>query len=347
MILNFRPIMKPKFCMYYIDIVGTCNLRCPSCPNGNYQVSDFTGIRRPKGFMQVSLFEKILAKIKQENSDYEHVVIAVYNWGEPLIHPEFPRFIAAIRAQGFYSDVSTNLNIRDVKSVVEASPDKLIVSLSGYSPAVYSQTHKRGDSHLVVANLYMLRYYMERLHKNFPVELSYHLYRHNVGYDIERIMSIANELGFWFCSDHTYLMPLEKNLAYFDGTLSSQQQAIVALMLIKPEEQLELANLHTLTNCVLWERPTINFDGSVALCCAAYDYQHNIAPNFLEVSHSELEARKRIHKLCKICMDKGLYKIVAGIGRAEIDALIDKRLAELGSSIRRNVSHLRRDSFDY
>ncbi len=333
--------------MYYIDIVGTCNLRCPSCPNGNYQPGDFIGIRRPKGFMKLALFKKILAKIKRENSDYEYMVISVYNWGEPLIHPEFPQFIAAIRDQGFYSDVSTNLNIKDVKPIVEASPNKLIVSLSGYTPDVYSQTHKRGNSHLVVSNLYKLRYYMDRLKKNFPVELSYHLYKHNVGYDVERIMSIASDLRFWFCSDYTYLMPLEKNLNYLNGVLAFQERTNIPLMLIKPEEQIELAKPYNLTDCLLWDRPTINFDGSVALCCAVYDYQHNIATDFLEVSHRELEACKRTHKMCKTCMDTGLFKVAAGVARTEIDSLIEKRLVELGSSLHRDVSHLRRDCFDY
>jgi len=339
--------MQPKYYMYYIDIVGTCNLRCPSCPSGNYQPNDFIGMRRPKGFMQLALFKEILAKIKRENSNYEYVVIAIYNWGEPLIHPEFPKFMAAIQAQGFYSDVSTNLNIKDVKPLVKASPDKVIVSLSGYTPTVYSQTHKRGNPHLVVANLYMLRYFMDRLKKNFPVELSYHLYRHNVGYDVERIISIANDLGFHFCSDYTYLMPLEKNLKYFNGILSSQDQAIIPLMLVKPEEQIKLAKSHHLTNCLLWDRPTINFDGSVGLCCAVYDYEHNIATNFLEVSHQELEIRKHKHKLCKICMDKGLDKVAAGVAREEIDTLIEQRLTELGSSLQRDTSHLRRDCFVY
>ena len=339
--------MKPNFYMYYIDIVGTCNLRCPSCPVGNYQPHNFIGIKRPKGFMKLALFEEILDKIKRENSNYEYVVIAIYNWGEPLLHPEFPKFIEAIRARGFYSDVSTNLNIKDVKPMVAASPNKLIISLSGYDTAVYSQTHKRGNPHLVVSNLYRLRYYMVRLKKDFPVELSYHLYKHNVGKDVERIMSIANDLGFRFCSDYTYLMPLEKNLEYLEGTFSAQVQALVSLMLIKPEEQLQLAQPYKQADCLLWEYPVINFDGSAALCCAVYDYQYNIADNFLEVSHPELDARRKTHKMCKICMNKGLHQAAIGAARPELDMLIKERLEELGSSFQIDDSHLRRNSFDY
>jgi len=67
--------MKPNFYMYYIDIVGTCNLRCPSCPVGNYLPHDFMDLQRPKGFMKLALFEQILDKIKRENSDYKYILI--------------------------------------------------------------------------------------------------------------------------------------------------------------------------------------------------------------------------------------------------------------------------------
>src|SRR5262249_38854706 len=46
--------------IFVIDIVGTCNLRCPTCPVGNSP-------ERPKGFMDLALFERIIAKIRRES----------------------------------------------------------------------------------------------------------------------------------------------------------------------------------------------------------------------------------------------------------------------------------------
>lgn len=340
--------MKFPFGLFFIDIVGTCNLRCPSCPVGNYQPSDFLESKRPKGFMDLSLFEEILDKIKRENSDYEQIIIALYNWGESLLHPEFPKFIAAIKARGFLADISTNLNVKDVKDVVAASPNKIIVSLSGYDKDVYSQTHKRGNPHLVVSNLYKLRYYMDKLKKDFVVEVSYHLYKHNVGKDAERIMSITKDLGFNFTSDLTLLMPLEKNFDYLNGKrLSLQDQQVISLMLAKPEELLELAQSYKLRDCPLLNWTTINFDGSTALCCAVYDYQYNIANNFLDIPQIKLNARNKKHPLGVTCMDKGLHIVASYEARPELDQLINEQLIELGSKIRRDDSHLRRQYFDY
>jgi hypothetical protein len=338
---------KQTFCLYYIDIVGTCNLSCPSCPVGNYQVNDFISNQRPKGFMAFSLFEKILDKIELENShNCEDIVIALYNWGEPLLHPEFPKFIEAIRTKGFYSDVSSNLNVKDVKNVVVASPNKLIISLSGYDNEIYSQTHKAGNSHLVLSNLFKLRYYMDKLKKNFSVEVSYHIYEHNVGKDMERIKMITEDLGFRFCSDLTLFMPLENNFKYLNGEkLSQQDQNLISLMLVKPEELINLAQPYKQVDCPMRNWTVINFDGTTALCCGVYDYQYNIADNFLNVSQLELDERKQTHQLCVKCMDKGLHVMASYTARKESDEIIETRLKMLKSQLLRDSTHLR--SFNY
>ncbi|MDM8568421.1 hypothetical protein QUF50_02680 [Thiotrichales bacterium HSG1] len=339
---------KPHFTLYFIDIVGACNLRCPSCPVGNFQSNDFVNQSRPKGFMQLSLFEDILDKIKREDNEHEYVVIGVYNWGEPLLHPEYPKFIDAIKSRGFYAEVSTNLNVKKVKDVVSFAPHKLIISLSGYHREVYAKTHSNGDANLMVSNLYKLRYYMDKLKQNFAVEISYHLYEHNVGEDLERMMCIANDLGFHFSSELTLLMPLEKNFKYLRGEqLSELEQKLISLMLIKPEEQLKLAQPYKNTSCSLLNWKTINFDGSMATCCAVYDYEYNITNNFLKVSHTELEERKRNSSLCKRCMVQGLHALATYTARDELDKLINERLQKFGSKIIRDASHARHYSFDF
>jgi hypothetical protein len=52
--------------VFWIDIVGTCNLRCPSCPVGNYREADFAGAVRRRGFMNFGYFREVLAKIERE-----------------------------------------------------------------------------------------------------------------------------------------------------------------------------------------------------------------------------------------------------------------------------------------
>ena len=81
--------------LYAIDIVGTCNLRCPTCPVGNFPAAD-----RPKGFMAPDLFERILAKIRVDAVVAEPEVW-LFNWGEPLLHPQLPERRSGSRPSPF------------------------------------------------------------------------------------------------------------------------------------------------------------------------------------------------------------------------------------------------------
>ena len=74
---------------YLIDIVGGCNLACPSCPVGNS-----TEAARPSGAMSVDLFKAIIAKIRADQPRVRKV--ALYNWTEPMLHPRLPQFIDAV-----------------------------------------------------------------------------------------------------------------------------------------------------------------------------------------------------------------------------------------------------------
>jgi hypothetical protein len=53
--------------VFDIDIVGTCNLSCPSCPTGNFTIGDFAAAqKRPTGLMKLELFRAILEKDLQK-----------------------------------------------------------------------------------------------------------------------------------------------------------------------------------------------------------------------------------------------------------------------------------------
>src|SRR3979411_1097275 len=62
---------------YFIDVVGSCNLRCPSCPGGNW------GPPAAKGTMDVDRFRRVIDKIVSWHDRSQHLWVDLYNWGEP------------------------------------------------------------------------------------------------------------------------------------------------------------------------------------------------------------------------------------------------------------------------
>jgi len=308
--------------IYHIDIIEACNLRCPSCPQGNFRDAN-----RAKGMMEVATFEAIVEKITHE-TPVEY--IGLYSWTEPLLHPQLPKFIEIVKAHGFRCQLSSNLNlVRNLEEVLRAGPDNLTVSLSGFYQKTYEQTHRGGNIETVKANMRKLRELMDAMNSSLQVTVAYHKYRHNLGDDLRKMKALCKELRFDLNATWAFLMPLEKMLAYYQGNLPEEDQALVKLMVINPDEQKAITMKNREDDCALRRGQTmINADGSVALCCAVFDSQYNIAPSFLEVSHKELQKRKYKHPLCATCMAHAIHKTSVYDQAREWDVVANRNLLQ-------------------
>ncbi|TYT75839.1 radical SAM/SPASM domain-containing protein [Desulfobotulus mexicanus] len=77
----------------YFEITSACNLSCPFCPP----------LKRESGFVDEAGFKKVVGEIAGMT---ERVLLHVR--GEPLLHPEFPRFIRIGQALGVSFEITTN-----------------------------------------------------------------------------------------------------------------------------------------------------------------------------------------------------------------------------------------------
>ena len=322
---------KEKF-IYLIDIVGTCNLRCVSCPVGNYTKEEYAETGRTRGIMGIDKFRKILDKIKSDDVA-ENVVIGLYNWGEPALHPDLVQMLTMIKEYGFNANLSSNFSLPDldIRKIVAAEPGFLRISVSGYTQEVYSQTHQQGSIQMVISNLYRLRHFMDKLNKSFYVEIYYHLYRHNVGADLENMQRLATELKFTFNVDFAYSMLFHKTLKYLDGEqLSEKDNELLDLLLISPKERMELALPYKQYDChIRSDIISIDYDGSVPLCCATYETTgYTMAPDFTQISHDDLQSKRYQHELCKECMNKAQHVAAMHEPRDKIFKLGNQRIQE-------------------
>ena len=80
----------------------------------------------------------------------------------------------------------------------------------------------------------------------------------------------------------------------------------------------------------------INADGSVALCCAVFDNKYNIADNFLEISHADLQKLKYSHPLCEECMRHGVYPGDDHEANAELNAIAEENVSTFINSTNSN-----------
>lgn len=87
-----------KFKKIYIEITNICNMNCSFCPPH----------KRKNDYMSKEEFECILDKIKPY-TDYIYLHVK----GEPLLHPDFDKFVKLAFDKGFFVNITTNGTLLD------------------------------------------------------------------------------------------------------------------------------------------------------------------------------------------------------------------------------------------
>ncbi|MDM8554390.1 radical SAM protein [Desulfococcaceae bacterium HSG7] len=308
-------IKYSEYCEYFftIDVVGTCNLKCPSC------VYSMENITYPKGFMSFDDFKKIIKKMLREVGIVSH--ISFYSWGEPFLHPQMNLFIEYAHSMGIATAVSTNLSIsssKQIKKIIKSSPDYLKISLSGYYPEIYNSTHTGGDINLVKSNLYKIKYLLEKYKTSIFVEVNYHLYKNNYDNDQKKMKELCDELDFSFAPCYANVTPIERLIDYCEGNLDFKTKDFLKLLLVDIDKGLEITKNYRNLSCrFLTNQVNINWDRSVPLCCVCFDRTKPIiiSDDYLKDSLQNISTKKENHPLCKKCLGYGFPPYLLGVNQ--------------------------------
>jgi len=143
-----------------LEVTNHCNLQCGFCPSGN--------MTRRRGFMEVSLAEKVLSRCK--NLQY----VYLFDWGEPLLHPELPRIIQMAARLGHRTFMVTNgtlLTPSLSEAIIRAGLSTICFSIDGLDD-VYASL--RGvDYHALEQNLLEFIRVKDELNPRLRVEINY------------------------------------------------------------------------------------------------------------------------------------------------------------------------------
>lgn len=290
-----------------VDVSGICNLRCISCPRGNMDEHS------PAGFMTSEQYRLVLDKLLIELPFLGS--IQLYTWGEPLLNKELPEIIKITRDAQVLTALSSNLNVgRGYKEVVEAKLDWFKISTSGYGES-YELTHTGGNWERFLGNLYELAELRDKYHPEMQIILNYHLYKHNIGEDYEKMMALCKKLGLIFRPSPAYLYPLDNVRDYMDGKpLSEEASKTLDLLLMGLDEGLEKALKRKGNRCPEERCLPIMWDRSVRFC-GVY-YKPYIADDFLKTPLEEIMKKRVTSEFCKECIERGLHQFT-GVYLAE------------------------------
>ena len=227
--------------------------------------------------MKLEDVERVLEKIVKESPNTSHV--SLYSWGEPLLHPDIDKIIRMFHEKNIAVGLSTNLSHEmnsKIDIVAKCEPDYLKISLSGYYPEAYNNTHQGGDITLVKSNLYRLKYMLDKHNSNTLVDINYHLYKDNNGKNLKKMTELAEELGFTLSTVHALIMPLERVIDYLEEKPSEQTTNLSENLLVTIDEGIKASSEVQLGGeCPFRENQiNINADLTVPVCCTVFNRKY-------------------------------------------------------------------------
>ncbi|MCB1009960.1 MAG: radical SAM protein [Acidobacteria bacterium] len=173
-----------------LDPVNNCHLGCPGCVHSRNRAVA-ANYDWPGGRMSPEAFERALADF-----GLYAFGVAFYNWGEPLLHKELPRFVRAAKSYLLHTSLSSNLSLPfDAEALVASGLNFLFVAVDGASQESYERFRRGGDLRLCLDNMTKLVRARERAGSTVPYILWRFLtFEHNL-HEVDRAIEIARDLG--------------------------------------------------------------------------------------------------------------------------------------------------------
>lgn len=310
---------------FYIDVVGGCNLKCPSCPMGNSR-----NLPRTKGLMEPALLNRIMTKAV---SECKVSSVGLYNWTEPLLHPRLSELVRIVRSHEVPCSISTNLSVKkSFDDVLESNPEAMYISLSGFTQSVYERTHKGGDIELVKRNMKKLALANSKCGDKTHITVMFHRYQGNQ--EDELLMkNFAQSLGFSFQTDYARMMPIEKVIAYVSpGSVSVEltpaDYEILKLLPIPLGDAMNIAQQYKKKSCsLLSAQIVLNVLGEVQLCCATYDSSLYKISDYMDIPIQRIQELRYSNPMCVKCSDVGGHIYYAPENVPEFEIIASTNLA--------------------
>lgn len=235
-----------------IEATNSCNFRCLMCPTGNHSM------RRKTGFMSDEVYFKIINEIKKTRTPLRFI-----QWGEPLLHPRITEFLCIAHGHGILTHLNTNgskLSQEIIEELIGSGLDSIKFSFQGVDAKGYLEMRSTDffDELMYWVKLFWdIRGGRDRPYIHVSTTITYE--------SLDAVSAFKEHLAEFV--DYVSV-----------GRTMLDQIDLNAVKLRPPEvdrlrwlkEQESVVKVHP--ECPeVFDKMSINWDGSVAACCADAD----------------------------------------------------------------------------
>lgn len=304
---NYNELEEMPYEKIFIEISGKCNAKCEWCVTGR---NNRYNIPYKSSFMSYDKFKEIYYYLMDKKIINDETVIALYDWGEPFLNPDFQNIIKFLTKHKNKFELSTNASRTQIfeNNISLENLNTLVFSMSGFSQSSYDKIH--GFNFLKIKN--NIQTILDNFKKNgFNRDsvIVYHVYQFNKK-EINDAKNFARKIGSEFIAYNAYFNGMNMALSYLENTMPYDELKLAG-------KELDLFYIDDLISkrpknyyCPEYSTLTINEDGNVVLCCVAdknsEDYKLD---NILNLSLSEIKKMKNEYKNkagCIRCKKSGL-----------------------------------------
>lgn len=252
----------------FIDPTNICNFRCPLCPTGQRKIPP------PHGFMEMDVFQKVVSTLGPWAQK-----IHLYNWGEPLLHPDIVEMAYRAAQFGAKTYLSTNLSTLKPKvaeGLVASGLDLLNASIDGVTQESYGAYRSGGDLKKVLDNLRELAEVRGRSPRSrLRIRWQFMANRWNES-EIDEARRRAREMGVEFRVKRIALGLEDFDKQSASNLADNDEDWLPRDDRLNRYKKGKRANLCRR----LWEQTVVNFDGSISPCCQVFKPEHSFADRF-------------------------------------------------------------------
>ena len=280
-----------------LELTNACNFRCLMCPTGNLSMKRLTG------FMTEEVFECIVDDCKPHKTALRFI-----GWGEPTMHPDLPRFIKMAHDAGLLTHLNTNgskMTEELAEDLIEAGLDSIKFSFQGVDKESFAEMRNIDWFPELLDTIRMFSGI--RNSRPFPFIAVSTTTTHETPEKIELFRRDMESLVDQVSIGKTVFRFIDQRAVRLS---EEEKQTLARLSEFEPDD------LHHPKPCPeVFDKLSIHFDGTVAVCCNDYNGVAEMA-NILKVPISLIWMDKGIEayreklanddyssKNCDVCYD--------------------------------------------